>query len=182
MAATDTPWNLLLKTARRSIHPLESKHIFLWKCLMNSYTLSMLWHLYSCCHWGFLFQSQLPLWVQNQNTSEQADIWKQCTTYCIITAKLLLSSLFCAKSGSELHVNNTGLSHTLSCTISKRFKCKPTAASQDKNTSFHTHTDIWSAWDVWPDKLHTLVRTNFLMASKCTSVSCLCTWCSSNAG
>lgn len=162
------------------------------KCLMNSYTLSMLCHLYWLCHDSCFFVSK-SIGSLGTKTKYQCTSWhlETASALHIITAKLLLSSLFCAeysRAGSSLHALSFMYWQikTYTSYYEQAFKFKPVSLWGQKH--IYSHTDMWSAWDVWPDKLHTLVGTDFLMASECVSVSfCVCVWglmsvCSSNAG
>lgn len=112
-------------------------------------------------------------------------------TLHIIKAKLLFLShyliLLCwvqyvqhvinTKHWTSIHSVLTQIKIYIAVTLSELgafLKFKPNTASEGQK-HIYSHTDMWSAWDIWPDKLHTLVGTDFLMASESASVS-FCVW------
>lgn len=102
MAATDIPWNPLSEQSREK-HSAPWITVNILVGVSNGYTYCMFCHLHSFCHKCFSFKSQLALWVQNQNTSEQADIWE--TAHYIYNKSQ--TALCWIRSGSSLHVINT---------------------------------------------------------------------------
>jgi len=139
-------------------------------------------------HWFSGYKTKIPV---NKLTFQ-----KQLTTNNKSQAAPFFPLQHQAESGSFLYAINTEHCTTLhpSCTHTDRKKQKHARTNQSQ--SHHSlpgqkcdvsHSDTWSAWNVWPDKLHTLVGTDLLTTSEWASVSlcvgwCLCTWCSSNAG